>query len=256
MSKAKLLAMSLLALGLVSCSTTNRKGTDAEQPISVLVIRGGHAYDTPAFEEMCAEFPGMNCDLVLTAHFERMKADHIAGKYDALLFLNQNKHYPTTRWNRKRYLDLAQLGVGMVFLQFTLSSEPEWEAYHDLVGGKWFLKRYETNTALHSTYFTDLTLDIKVLDRDHPTTEGLRDFTMTDAFYGNIQIAPDVHPLLGSAHPDISPTIAWSHQYQNSRVVYLMPGFTEKAYGNPSYRKFLSNSIGWVANRDLVNEIK
>lgn len=26
-----------------------------------------------------------------------------------------------------------------------------------------------------------------------------------------------------------------------------MPGFTEKAYANPSYRKFLTNSIGYVA---------
>ena len=220
----------------------------AEQTqLTVLVVRGGHAYDTPAFENMCESLSEMQCDLVLTAHFERMSAKEIDGKYDAILFLNQNKKYTTTAWNRKRYMDLSRLGVGMVFLHFTLSSEPEWDEYHDLVGGKWFLKKFEENVALHSTYFTDLTLNVRVLDSKHPTTEGLGDFTMTDAFYGNIFVAPKVHPLLGCDHPGISKTIAWTHRYQNSKVVYLMPGFTKKAYANPSYKKFLTNSIRYVA---------
>ena len=220
---------------------------DAQESESqVLVIRGGHAYDTPAFEKMCLNLPGVQCDLVLTAHFERMSAKEIDENYDALLFLNQNKKYRTEDQNRKRYMDLAKLGTGMIFLHFTLSSEPEWDEYHDLIGGKWFLKKYEKNEALHSTYFTNMTLDVKVLDADHPTTAGISDFSLTDAYYGNIFISRGVHSLLGSAHPRIAKTIAWTHRYKNSKVVYLMPGFTEKAYQNPSYRKFITNSIGYV----------
>ena len=149
------------------------EASESESELSVLVIRGGHAYDTPAFEEMCMDLQGMKCDLVLTAHFEQYSAKEIDDRYDTLLFLNQNKKYRTEDRNRKRYMDLAQLGTGMVFLHFTLSSEPDWDEYHDLVGGKWFLKKYEKNEALHSTYFTDMTVDVKVLDADHPTTAGL-----------------------------------------------------------------------------------
>ena len=228
---------------LVISSTACLRAAD----FSVLVVRGGHAYDTPAFEEMCERLPEMDCDLVLTAHFERMSAKEIDDGYDALLFLNQNKRYRTSDRNRKRYMDLAKLGVGMVFLQFTLSSEPEWDEYHDLVGGKWFLKQYEPNKALHSTYFTDLTVNVNVLDPGHPTVAGLSDFQMTDAFYGNIFISDHVLPLLGCDHPEVSSTIAWTHQYQKSKVVYLMPGFTEQAYTNRSYQKFLTNSLRYVA---------
>ena len=39
------------------------------------------------------------------------------------------------------------------------------------------------------------------------------------------------------------------HQYKNSKIVYLMPGFTKMAYANDSYQKFLANSIGYVADR-------
>ena len=84
----------------------------------MLVVRGGHTYDTPAFEEMCNELPGMKCDLVLTTHFETMLAKQIDEKDDALLFLNQNKKYRTTDRNRKRYMGLSRLGTGrMVVLK-------------------------------------------------------------------------------------------------------------------------------------------
>lgn len=236
------LIMAFAICSLTSCSQTN------QPDLSVLVVRGGHYYDTPQFEEMCLSLKGITSDLALTDHFEKMTAEEIDQKYDAILFLNQNKKYTTADKHRKQYMDLANLGVGMVFLQFTLSSQPEWDAYHDLVGGKWFLKSFEKNEKLHSTYLTDLTVNIKVLDTNHPVTEGLEDFTMTDAFYGNIHIDPSVHPLLGSDNPDLSPTIAWAHKYDNSKVVYVMPGFTKKAYGNSSYQKLITNALNYVAS--------
>lgn len=216
--------------------------------LRVLVVRGGHAYDTPEFEEMCLALEGVSADLVLTSHMQRMKTEEIEEKYDALLFLNQNKYYPTSAKNRKQYMDLAEMGVGMVFLQFTLSSQPEWDEYHDLVGGKWFLKNYTPDPKLHSTYFTDLTVNINILDTEHPVTSGLSDFTMTDAFYGNIYIDPNVHPLIGSNNPDLAPALAWAHSYGQSKVVYINPGFTKGAYENPSYRKLVTNALNYVAD--------
>lgn len=212
----------------------------------MLVVRGGHPYDTPQFEEMCQSLEGIKVDLVLTSHMERMKVNEIDQRYDAILFLNQNKHYRTSDRNRKQYMDMAKLGVGMVFLHFTLSSQPEWEAYHELVGGKWFLKNYTEDESLHSTYFTDMTVDIQVLDTGHPVTLGLEGFKMTDTFYGNIYMAPSVHPLLGTNHPDISQTIAWTHKYDNSKVVYVMPGYTKDAYQNESYIKLITNALKYV----------
>ena len=49
----------------------------------------------------------------------------------------------------------------------------------------------------HSTYFIDLTIYINYLDTDYPVTEGLSDFTMNDAYYENIYMDPEVHPLRG-----------------------------------------------------------
>ena len=237
----------LLFLGLVLLLTTSCSSSK-ESDLSVLVVRGGHQYDTPEFEDMCRGLKGMQVDLVLTSHMQAMSAEEIDQNYDAILFLNQNKYYPTSAKNRKQYMDMAELGVGMVFLQFTLSSQPEWDEYHDLVGGKWFLKNYTPDLKMRSTYFTDLTLDIQILDTDHPVTEGLSDFTMNDAYYGNIYMDPSVHPLLGTDHPDIANVIAWAHNYKNSKVVYVMPGFTKGSYQNPSYIRLIENALSYVAN--------
>ena len=226
--------------------------TSLPDHVKVMVVRGGHSYDTPGFEKMCLALEGVKCDLVLTAHMEALSVAEIDEKYDAILFLNQNKKYPTEERNRKQYLNLTKRGIGMVFLQFTLSSQPEWDEFHDLVGGKWFLKKFEADPKKHSTYFPGLEAKIKILNTDHPVTKGLKDFSMTDAYYGNIYVAPSVTPLLGTDTPKVSKVIAWTHTYEKSKVVYVMPGFSDGSYQNKSYRKLLANSLTYVAAQEKV----
>ena len=72
-----------------------------------------------------------------------------------------------------------------------------------------------------------MTLYIKVLDTEHPVTRGLCDFAMTDAYYGNIYMDPEVRPLIGTDHLVIAAEIAWAHVYDNSELAYIMPGFTK-----------------------------
>lgn len=212
---------------------------------SVLVVRGGHPYDTPDFENMCENLDGVKVDLVLDAHFKSMKLDKIKEKYSAILFLNQNKYYEESKRTKEKYVNLTKEGVGMVFLHFTLSSQPNWDQYHEIIGGKWFLGKFTPEKAKRSTYYIDLKVDVKVLDKKHPVTKGIKNFTMTDVFYGNIHMEPEIHPLLGSDNPDLAP-IAWTQKYNNSKVVYIMPGYSKKAFGNASYQKLLSNALKYV----------
>lgn len=219
-----------------------------QEATSVMVVRGGHPYDTPAFEEMCQSLDGINVDLVLTAHFNAMKLEEIKSKYDAILFLNQNKYYEESKRTKEKYVALTEEGVGMVFLHFTLSSQPNWDQYHDIVGGKWFLRKFTKDKTKLSTYFIDLKVAIKVLDSNHPVTKGITDFEMTDVFYGNIHMEPEIHSLLGSDNPNLAPSLAWTQEYNNSKIVYIMPGYSEKAYTNPSYKKLVANALSYVGN--------
>ena len=77
---------------------------------------GGHHYDTPEFEDICLGLNDAVVDLVLTSQMENKAATENHNRQDAILFLNQNKDYPTSAKNRKQYTGLANLGAGMVIL--------------------------------------------------------------------------------------------------------------------------------------------
>ncbi|GJM62462.1 hypothetical protein PEDI_30140 [Persicobacter diffluens] len=118
-----------------------------------------------------------------------MKVEEIKGKYNALLFLNQNKYYEETKGTKKKYYDLTKEGVGMVFLHFTLSSQPGWQEYHDIIGGKWFLGKYTPDKSKVSTYFTDRTMDLKVEPQDHPVAKGVNGKLLNDYWSDGIIIS-------------------------------------------------------------------
>jgi type 1 glutamine amidotransferase len=218
-----------------------------EPDLSVLAVRGGHYYQTPGFEDMCLALTGIKCDLVLTSHFEAMTVQDIDEKYDAVLFLNQNKKYQTQAKHKQQYIELTKRGVGLVFLHFTLSSQPDWDEYHDLVGGKYFLRNRGYKPERESRYYPSLKVNVKVVSNQHPVTQGLQDFMLDDAFYDNIYIAPTVVPLLVTHTPKVSKTIAWAHVYHRAKIVYIMPGFSNGAYTNPSYKKLIENAVSYVA---------
>lgn len=241
--------LSFLVILLISLGGLNLSLLAKSKNTKVLVVRGGHPYDTPAFEKMCLKLKGIDADLVLTAHFESKKPDAIAEEYDAILFLNQNKHYPEYERNKKKYMELTQLGVGMVFLHFTLSSQPTWDEYHELIGGKWFLKSHTKDEKLLSTYYPEKTVDIKVVDDEHPVTAGMKDFSLNDTFYGNIYMAAGVKPLLTCQDAQVWETIAWEHKYNNSKVVYIMPGYSKKAFENSSYQQLVRNALQFVGSK-------
>ncbi|WP_066630780.1 ThuA domain-containing protein [Labilibacter marinus] len=237
----KLIAIALILF--ISFAANAQKGKT-----SVLVVRGGHPYDTPDFEKMCTSLKGVKVDLVLDAHFKSMKVDAIKQKYDAILFLNQNKYYNESKRTKQLYMDLTNEGVGMVFLHFTLSSQPSWDDYHDIIGGKWFLGSHTKDKSKVSTYFIDRTIDIKVKDTKHPIAEGVEDFTLTDTFYGNIWMSDKVKPILGVDDKDVNSAVVWENKYNNSKVIYIMPGFSKKAFENKNYKKVVANSLKYAGN--------
>ena len=94
----------------------------------------------------------------------------------------------------------------------------------------------------------DIDLKIEVLDPTHPVTRGIGEFMIHDEGYFNIQINEEVHPLLGTKHPNCAPQVAWINQCNRSTCLYLMFGHDKVAYENEHFKLLLSNSIQWLSN--------
>lgn len=215
------------------------------EQLNVLVVTGGHSYDTPEFEQMCKSMEGVHCDFMQTEEMQGVSAKDLDKKYDALVLMDMVKAKIADE-AKQQYMDLTKLGTGIVFLHFTLASRPYWDEYHEMIGGKYYLKPFTEEVSRRSTFLTNLSVDIEVIDKDHPTTKGISDFTITDAFYGNITISDTVKPILSSKNPKTSKLVAWENKYQNSKIIYFMPGFTKSAYANKGFKTFVHNAIGYV----------
>ena len=101
-----------------------------------------------------------------------------------------------------------------------------------------------------STYEEDITLNIKVIDKNHPVTKDIPDFSIFDEGYQYIEMLPEIKPLLTTSHPDCTPTVAWANKYKNSRIVYILLGHGQEAHENENYRKLIHNAIHWVGEKN------
>jgi type 1 glutamine amidotransferase len=212
----------------------------------VLLITGGHAYDTTEFFEMFHSLEGISFDSVSYPNALEMLSSTKVGKYDLLLFYDYMPDLPLA--DSLIFQNLTMLGMPMIFMHHALCSFQRWEGYQQMVGGKYVMPGYHPDSSLYSGYAHDLDLNIEVLDPNHPVTRGISEFVIHDEGYYNIQINPDVKPLLGTSHPNCSPVMAWENQANNSNCIYLMFGHDKQAYTHVSLKLLLQNSIQYLSN--------
>ncbi len=114
-------------------------GFSGGKKASVLVLTGGHQYNTIEFINMFESFEDMECEFVWTADMQQIPAKNLNKKYDAIVMMDMMKK-ELAEEHKQQYRELTRLGTGMVFLHFTLASRPFWDEYHEMVGGEFFLE--------------------------------------------------------------------------------------------------------------------
>jgi len=216
------------------------------KPVSILLITGGHAYDTTEFYDTFRDLDGIEFDSVSYPGALDVLASDKIDAYDLLLFydfLPGMELEDTAIFTR-----LTSQGKPMFFLHHALATFQEWDGYKTMVGGRYMMPRFGWDSTLLSDFKHDIDLEIEVLDPDHPVTRGVDNFVIRDEGYSNIQINEGIHPLLGTNHPDASPLVAWVNNHDQSTIIYMMLGHDKHAYGNESFHLLLSNSIQWLGS--------
>lgn len=214
------------------------------QPVKIMLITGGHAFDTVPFFEMFDAMEGIEYE-----HFEQPKANaklvkDLAEDFDVLVFYDMWQNISESE--KSAYLNLAQQGKPFLFLHHSIVSYQSWPEFEKIVGGKYFEKGRNVPPELLSTYDHDVWVYSKV-ENYTPVTNGFRDLRFFDEVYGNVRISDDVIPLLKTRHPKSSEIIAWEHNYKASKVVYLQPGHDKRTFIEADYRKLVLQAINYLA---------
>ena len=165
-------------------------------------------------------------------------------------------------------------------MHHALASWPAWEGFAELIGGRFHYQPATLRGTQYpdSGYVFDVQHTIEVLDQQHPICAGLSDaFTLTDELYCCPIFEDDVIPLMrtnfpthdptlfsssdlairgqrnsntGWTHPAGSNVVAWVKKAGNSPLAYLQFGDGPVTYGDPNFRRALSNAITWAASAD------
>jgi type 1 glutamine amidotransferase len=232
-----LLLMTILLLAIMGCRQPKGSG-----PVDLLVVTGGHGYDTTEFFEMFESLPGVQFEMALKPDAWNMLA---AGQeFDVIVFYDMWRDISDDE--KQVFLEEFEKGTGMVFLHHSLASHPEWPEYEEMIGGKYHLPDFTPDSSSRSDFEHDIVLQVRVVDKNHPVTAGMADFEILDEGYSNTTLLPGVRKLLETSHPDCDPCIGWTHQVKNSKVVYLMGGHDKHAYENPSFRKLVLNAVNYT----------
>jgi len=232
----------LLALAPVSLAA-------GAKPLRVLVVTGGHAYETNEFAAMFWSIPEISVRSVAQPEAQSLFTEEAAAGYDLMVWYDMWQ--PISEGAKKDLLARIREGKGLVALHHSIASYQDWPEYLELIGGRYHLQGWKLDGVEKpgSVYQHDVLVPVTVAT-DHPVTAGLEDFTIHDETYGGLQVLPSSQVLLTTDEPTSTPQLAWAHSFGEGRVVCLQLGHDHLAYENPSYRRLLAQAIRWVGPQD------
>ena len=216
------------------------------ETMNVAVVTGGHAFDVIHFYDLFRNLAGINSYI---QHLDDFAASSQAVRdgYDVVLFYimmldgPSNEGLPGYRGRPKTALErLGQTEQGIIVMHHGLLAYPQWPVWSEIVG--------IADRSL-SGYQHDEILRFNVVDKTHPITQGLSDWTMVDETYDMADAASGSQILLTVEHERSMKTIAWTRQYKASRVFCLQSGHDNQAWVDPNFREVLKRGIAWSGGR-------
>lgn len=236
----------LLLTGLCWLALPNH-AADAPPRIRLLLITGDDVAPSHNWSEVTAATREL---LNATGRFE-VRVSEDAGildsaatlaRYDAVVFGMYNAKTPTLSDAAKaNLLNYVKGGKGFVVSHLASASFKEWPEFRQLCGRQWVM-----GTSGHGPRST---FKVRVVDSNHPITQGLQDFVADDELYAKLQGDAPIHVLL-EADSDWSKQtepMAFTLEYGQGRVFHHTFGHDGKAVQNPAVRTLIQRGCEWAA---------
>ena len=219
------------------------------EKLQVAVVTGGHGFQHEPFFKM---FDGMKT----VSYVEAEQKDHSElfedisnWDYDVIVFYNMTQQISPKR--QKNFLKLLNQGIGVVALHHTMAAYQQWPEFKKIIGTKYYLKDTVEDGVTHGkgAYLHDIDMKVHVINKNHPITRGLSDFTIHDESYKNCWFDEQNQVLLTTDHPTSDETIGWVRTYRKARVCTIQLGHDSKAYANDNYSRLVERAILWTAGK-------
>src|SRR6266542_4796365 len=172
-------------------------------------------------------------------------------RYRAVVFLNTTGDVlgAAQQDDFERYI---QAGGGYVGIHSATDTEYDWPWYGRLAGA-WF-NGHPTNPNVRKGAY-------RVLDKSHPSTQGLPDrWDREDEFYNFKSIDPTIHVLVdideksyeGGTNGDHHP-MSWYHDFDGGRAFYTNMGHTEATFSEPLFLQHLLGGLRYAIGTGTID---
>lgn len=215
--------------------------TPAAEPLRVRLVTGGHAHDPELYQPFSGD-PRFRVTVDPHPNAYRgnlVKAVDVLVQYDMVR--------TTDEATRKALRTFAEAGKGIVILHHAICGFPDWPWWWQEVSGGLYLNQPFEGIG-PSTFHHDETIEVKVA-KQHPCTQGVRDFTIYDETYNKMWISPKADVLLRTNHPKSDGPVMWVSPYQASRVVVLQLGHGREANTDPNWQRLVRNAIVFAGSK-------
>lgn len=236
------LALSFLALGALFCFNSC---VDHSPKVLVFSKTKGWQHTSIPFADAAIQKLGKEngYKVDLTKDATDFTDDNLK-RYRAVIFNNTtgNVLNPEQQAAFERYIEA---GGGYVGIHSAADTEYEWPWYNKLMGAHFASHPHNPNVR---------TATVDVVDKQHPSTEGLPDhWERTDEWYNYRSFYPDLHVLAyldedtytggtnGGNHP-----IAWYHEFDGGRAFYTGGGHEDSSFSEPLFLKHLQGGIAYA----------
>lgn len=241
------LAILVAALCVVGSSAVFPQDASPGDKIRVLLTTGGHSFEAEPFFAVFDQMGDVQYTRAELPKDADLLRPGLEAQYDCLVMYDMVPGISPQQ--REAFVALLRKGIGVVSLHHNLGAHRDWDEFRKIIGGKFILQECQIDgkTFAKTPWSHGEHLKITVVDRNHPITQGIDDFEIHDETYGTFYTEPGIHVLLTTDHPKNNPLVAWTLQYGNSRVCYLMLGHDAQAYANPNFAKLVHQAIRWAS---------
>jgi len=223
-----------------------------KRSIRNLILSGGVAHEYQVTSQMISEILAKgNIDSEITEDLHILESSQFL-EFD-LLTMNCVRWscQQTPDWKdwaftivpeqEKGLLKFLGMGKGMMALHAAVINFDTWLEYREILGGYW-----SWGESSHGPYRGGYRMHI--VDRHHPITEQIGDFSIHDELYHSLHFTKLVHPLVITLWEGRIQPVAWTTEYGGARIYYCALGHGRESFRSVEFKELLLRGSLWCSN--------
>jgi uncharacterized protein len=171
-------------------------------------------------------------------------------KYDLLVVTadRRDDEFKFTASQQEAIFEFVRSGHGYVSIHAANNAAKDWlPPWRDMLGGVFSHVGLPDGKVRKGTY------TVKIADTASPITQGLKDFTIKDELYYQMQMQPDVQPLATVEYQGVNWPVAWTRNFGKGRVFHTVLGHRDfgpdkdDPLRDPKLGRLIIQGIDWAA---------